>query len=189
MSLEHLLLGMLRTPSSGYDLRKCFEQSVRHVWSAELSQIYPALARMTRRGWLKKSVEASRRGPARRVYATSPAGRAELKRWINNGPIIGTERFAYLAQLYFMDELQDPVAALSFIEQLKGSLLAWRGQLQAIEAAFMARSPQAAELSDEEFYPFLTLRMGLRALAAKVEWCDEVAHHLRRREQHKGRKS
>ncbi len=46
MSLQHILLGLLREPASGYDLKAYFDKSVRYFWAAELSQIYPTLQRM-----------------------------------------------------------------------------------------------------------------------------------------------
>ena len=59
MSLNHILLGMLKEPGSGYDLGKRFSEGPIHFWSAELSQIYPALRRMTERGWLSCAPEDS----------------------------------------------------------------------------------------------------------------------------------
>ena len=50
MSLDHILLGLLREPATGYDLGNAFSENVRHFWSAELSQIYPALKRLEQRG-------------------------------------------------------------------------------------------------------------------------------------------
>ena len=74
MSLEHILLGMLRSSRSGYDLRHEFEYGAKHFWSAELSQIYPTLKRMESRGWLESRLEPSPKGPDRRVYERTKAG-------------------------------------------------------------------------------------------------------------------
>ena len=38
MPLEHILLGTLARPASGYDLKAGFESSARHFWYAELQQ-------------------------------------------------------------------------------------------------------------------------------------------------------
>ena len=32
MSLKHIMLGMLREPHSGYDLKKMFDGSLRNFW-------------------------------------------------------------------------------------------------------------------------------------------------------------
>jgi len=52
MSLRHIMLGMLREPHSGYDLKKGFDRSLRNFWRAELSQIYPLLQKMDDEGLL-----------------------------------------------------------------------------------------------------------------------------------------
>ncbi len=50
MSLQTILLGLLRSPASGYELNARIRSEGQHFWSASLSQIYPLLARMERQG-------------------------------------------------------------------------------------------------------------------------------------------
>src|ERR1700740_1459020 len=52
VSLEHILLGLLRQPASGYDLKAVLDHGIGHFWGAELSQIYPSLRRLEKRGLL-----------------------------------------------------------------------------------------------------------------------------------------
>jgi len=80
MSLDHILLGLLREPASGYDLKDAFNETVAHFWSAELSQIYPTLKRLEERGLLRSRREPSPKGPDRRVYRLTGEGREELRR-------------------------------------------------------------------------------------------------------------
>ncbi len=103
MSLDHILFGLLREPATGYDLKNAFSENARHFWSAELSQIYPTFKRLEGQGMLRNRLEPSPKGPKRRVYSRTEKGRAELLQWLLRGPVVGTERSAYLAQLYFMD--------------------------------------------------------------------------------------
>src|SRR5262245_50207413 len=105
MSLDHILLGMLREPASGYDIKTAFDQGARYFWSAELSQIYPSLQKMERAGWLKSHREPSPKGPERRIYRRTAKGADELRRWLISGPAMGTERFAYIAQLIYFGEV------------------------------------------------------------------------------------
>ena len=59
MSLDFAILGFLSySPFTGYDLKKFFDQSVRHFWTADQSQIYRILARLGDEG----KVEMSDRG-------------------------------------------------------------------------------------------------------------------------------
>jgi len=53
MALEHAILGFLDYgPMSGYDLKKTFDDSVNHFWTAQQSQIYRALKKMVGDGWV-----------------------------------------------------------------------------------------------------------------------------------------
>ncbi|HET6340759.1 MAG TPA: PadR family transcriptional regulator [Gemmatimonadota bacterium] len=182
MSLPHILLGLLREPASGYDLKAEFEQGIRHYWSAELSQIYPTLKRMEGQGWLSSATEPSDRGPDRRVYTRTRAGHEELLRWLEGGPQVGAERFAYLAQIAFMGELGDFRRTLAFMRALRVRLAAWEAELNAIEAGVFSALPgYPDDLPPDELHHHVTLRMGLHTLAAKLAWCDETIARLERR--------
>lgn len=182
MSLPHILLGLLRQPASGYDLKNTVDEYVRHFWPAELSQIYPTLNNLQRKGWLSVRSEPSPRGPARRVYETTELGHDELRRWLRSGPQVGSERFAYLAQLAFMDELASLDEARRFMVTLHAKLLAWRAELVAMDTQWRQQVPGYPDaLPDSEFFPHVNLRMGLLSLGAKIQWCEESIARLDRR--------
>lgn len=182
MTLPHILLGLLREPAAGYRLKSAFENDIRHFWSAELSQIYPTLKRMERSGWLTSSTEPSDRGPDRRVYELTAEGRAELSAWLRGGPELGSERFTYLAKLFFMDELHDLAATRRFMDVLHAELSAWRAELVAIEAQVAHEAPGwPDDLALDDFHTHATLRMGLHSLAGKIAWCEETIERIDRR--------
>lgn len=182
MSLQHILLGLLREPGTGYDLKAVFDERISHFWSAEFGQIYPTLNRLEERGLLGSRVEPSEKGPNRRVYSLTAEGREELLRWLGSGPAMGAERFAYLAQLYFMDALGDLHETRAFMTALKQRLREWLGRLEAIEAAVTTSHGAATEYySDGGFHQFATLRMGILSIGSKVAWCDETLAAIDRR--------
>src|SRR5437588_510550 len=76
MGLDNILLGLLRQPASGYDLKRVFDEGIGHFWAAELSQIYPALKRLEKRRLLRARKVDSKRGPGKYVYQTTAAGQA-----------------------------------------------------------------------------------------------------------------
>jgi DNA-binding PadR family transcriptional regulator len=179
MALDHILLGLLRTPASGYELRRAFTENIRHFWSAELSQIYPTLQRLERRGLLRSRAEPSPKGPARRVYSLTAKGRKHLDRWLRLDPVMGTERFEYLAQLYFMDELGDFAETRRFMEELRTRLATWLAELKRIEdGALQQIRAHQGQISPSGFHRYAALRMGLLSIAAKIVWCDETLASL-----------
>lgn len=179
MSLDHILLGMLHEPGSGYDLKQEFERSVRHFWFAELSQIYPVLKRLEDRGLLRSRVVPSARGPERRVFETTTGGEKELEAWLLADPIIPRDRLVYLAQLFFMGELEDLSQTERFMERLRGMMVSRLSVLQAIESEWMGAigvvDDGLTEIEDDRvFHMYTTLRMGIHSLRSRVEWCDET---------------
>ncbi len=182
MSLDHILLGLCRVPSSGYDVKREIDSGIRHFWSAHFGQIYPTLNRLEEKGWLKSKPEASPTGPERRVYRLTRAGRAELRRWLRSGPQVGAERFAYIAQLAFMDELADTRETLAFMKALRVRLEAWQAELVAMDPTTGSDVTAVdGSLDDESFHGVLAIRMGIHTLAAKIAWCDEAILRIERR--------
>jgi DNA-binding PadR family transcriptional regulator len=83
VSLPHVLLGLLSDePKTGYDLARIVRDEMDPFWRAEFSQIYPALARLRRAGFVVLRVLGPRRGPPRNLYRATAAGRRELRRWL-----------------------------------------------------------------------------------------------------------
>ena len=177
------MLGMLREPHSGYDIKKKFEQSLRNFWRAELSQIYPLLQKMGDEGLLTSKVSPSEIGPSRRVYKRTAKGRRELAAWLTEGPSLGTERIGYLAQVCFLSELEDDNAVLAFMSELRDYMADWLETLTNSANCWKANDPRYPdELPDPQFYEQLTLQMGLTKVRANLQWCDESIERIRNRQ-------
>jgi PadR family transcriptional regulator AphA len=84
VALRHGLLGLIAArPATGYELAKRFEASLTHVWHAQLSQIYPELARLEESG----AIRVSETGPRRRkTYEITDAGLEQLRSWLREEP-------------------------------------------------------------------------------------------------------
>ena len=180
MALEHILLGLLREPGSGYDIKRAFEEAIGHFWAAELSQVYPTLNRMERDGLLKSRSEPSERGPPRKVYSVTAAGRRALREWLARPPSVATERIEWLAQVWFLDE--EPERALPFFRALRAALAKELAALEAIEDYWRSNDPRYPDdLPDDEFFKQLTLASGLSKGRARLEWADECIARIEAR--------
>ncbi len=78
------------------------------MWRSEISQIYPALARLRRGGFVVLRVLGPRRGPHRNLYRATAAGRRELRRWLLEPPPAPRGRDDGLARIAFLDSLTPP---------------------------------------------------------------------------------
>ena len=124
MSLTHAILGFLDyMPMSGYDLKKTFDQSISHFWSATQSHIYKALENMEKDGLVTSKVIQQEGKPNRKQYQTTDAGRAELHRWISTPLPVESPRTAWLIQVFFAHNATNEEIATLFekrIEELNG---------------------------------------------------------------------
>src|SRR3984885_3184199 len=84
MPLHHAVLALLAgKPAHGYELKSSFEQAVGDQWgglnTGHLSQI---LDRLSRDGLIDSERQPQQVKPDRVVHRLTPAGRAELDRWL-----------------------------------------------------------------------------------------------------------
>jgi DNA-binding PadR family transcriptional regulator len=133
MSLPHVLLGLLgEEPRTGYELAGAIRQDLDAIWRAEFSQIYPALARLRRAGFVYLKVLGPRRGPRRNLYRVTAAGRRELKRWLALPPP-PPGRDEGLARVAFFDALPPSERRAAFLA-LERSLAQEARRLRAAAA-------------------------------------------------------
>ncbi|MDA0706743.1 MAG: PadR family transcriptional regulator [Proteobacteria bacterium] len=79
MDVKTVCLGMLTDgEASGYDLKKHFESSFGHFFSAGYGSIYPALASLAANGLVNCECIPQNGKPDRKVYSITPAGRDVL---------------------------------------------------------------------------------------------------------------
>jgi len=179
MSLDHILLGILRTPVSGYEIKRQFDDIFSHFWAADLPQIYRTLNRMERDGLLKATREPSDKGPDRRVYQLTPAGARALRDWLTTAPTLATERIGYLAQVFFLGALEDDRAARESMHALRLEMERELGVLQGIARGWAATDLSYPDCIDrDDFYAQLTLDLGLHKLTAKVAWASRCIRRI-----------
>jgi len=189
MSLDHILLGVLRTPAAGYEIKRQFDQVFCHFWAADLPQIYRTLNRMHQDGLLSVVRRPSDKGPDRRVYQITPAGRQALREWLTSSPTLATERIGFLAQTFFLGALEDDRAALAFMHQLRGTLDAELQVLQGIARQWAAADPGYPDCADrDDFYAQLTLDLGIQKLTAKMAWAARCIRRIEDRITREGRR-
>ncbi len=161
MSLRFAALGLLaQRPGSGYDLLKRFEKSMANVWPATQSQLYGELNKLADAGL----IEVADVGPrGRKEYRVTPAGRAELVRWIAESGDDPPVRRPDVLRIFLLGELPADDArryASTFAEHAAS-------ELKRLEHL---RDSISWGESDAAFYGRAALEFGLRDAAMEEQW-------------------
>jgi DNA-binding PadR family transcriptional regulator len=84
MPLQHAVLALLADkPAHGYELRTSFEQAVGDQWGGlNIGHLYQILDRLHRDGLIESEHQPQTIKPDRLVQHITPAGKAELERWL-----------------------------------------------------------------------------------------------------------
>ncbi|GIF73602.1 PadR family transcriptional regulator [Asanoa siamensis] len=166
MSLKHAILGLLDLrPRTGYDLKKAFDDTARHFWAADRSQIYRTLAGLHADGLLEERVIAQRSRPDRHEYRLTDDGRAELQRWLRSPAPVEPSREAFLARIFFAGQADDPEVVRTLAGERRALAHERLDELRALTAhtdTFAGRLRA------------LTLRAGILHLETELRWLDEV---------------
>jgi DNA-binding PadR family transcriptional regulator len=181
MSLEHAILGFLSyKPFSGYDLKKALDNSVRHFWYADQSQIYRTLARLNEQGWAEVEVVEQTERPDRKVYSITPAGREELHRWLAGPFPVEAAHSAPLIQIFFAGQLSDE----EILEKFKQAAGIFRATLDRYNQV-PAHLDDYVEIVDsprESYFWMLTLELGMKTTQAQLEWAESVIKVIENKE-------
>ncbi|WP_422911108.1 PadR family transcriptional regulator [Pseudomonas sp. MAC6] len=175
MSLKHAILILLESePGSGYDLLKRFKDGLGYFWNAKHQQVYLELKKLSEAGWLEFEAQAQDTRPDKKNYRLTPAGHAELLRWLGEPVQPNKINDALLVKLYAgahtsLDNLR---------EEMQRHVAIHRKTLDSllnIEREYLA-------LPDEQRkalrLPYLTLRRGILGEQSWLAWADEVDHAL-----------
>ncbi|MEU4556296.1 PadR family transcriptional regulator [Micromonospora violae] len=85
MAIQHAVLALLvRGPSYGDELKSAFEAAAGPQWGPlDIGYLYQILDRLSRDSLVVAERQAQQVKPDRVVYQITPAGRAELGRWLD----------------------------------------------------------------------------------------------------------
>ena len=177
MPLQHAILAFLDlSPKSGYDLKKHFDASVGHFWSATQSHIYKALETLEKAGWVTAEFIPQEGKPNRKEYHITADGRAELHQWLATPLPLQPMREAWLIQIFFAHPLNN--------EQIIALLEARRGEMLGRLAGYQAEA-EGSLLHDQDVPERLcqlwdvTLDYGLSHYQAEIAWLERTIGRLR----------
>lgn len=108
MSIKLAILGILSwKPSTGYELKKIFEDSSFMYWSGNNNQIYKALMNMENEELVTSDVVHQYNSPSKKIYTITEEGLRELKNWLVSTPEAPEIKKTFLVQFAWSDMLNN----------------------------------------------------------------------------------
>jgi DNA-binding PadR family transcriptional regulator len=145
MPLHHAVLALLAAkPAHGYELKTSFEQAVGDQWGGlNIGHLYQILDRLSRDGLIESQRQPQQVKPDRVIHRLTPAGRAELDRWLSE-PAIPARGYRDDFFLKIMAAVRsgDPATLSAVLSRQRACLLR---QLHALAAARATTSTTAVE--------------------------------------------
>jgi DNA-binding PadR family transcriptional regulator len=145
MPLHHAVLALLSAkPAHGYELKTSFEQAVGDQWGGlNIGHLYQILDRLARDGLIDSQRQPQQVKPDRLVHRLTPAGRAELDRWLAE-PAIPARGYRddFFLKIMAAARAADPATLPAVLTRQRTHLLR---QLHALAEARATTSATAVE--------------------------------------------
>lgn len=180
MSLRYAILGFLtHQPYSGYDIKRGFDSSVRHFWSADQAAIYRTLADLEAEQLVEHERVAQQTRPDRKLYHITPSGVAELDAWLVSPAAAVVRREPLLLKLFFTHRLGAQGlsavldAELSAVDAELAEFKTILGSIEHDRAAMLQQLPNADAVDGYRqalVGPLITLTNGVRLGVAYRDW-------------------
>jgi len=180
MSLRYAILGFLTIrPFSGYDIKRYFDNSVRHFWSADQAAIYRTLADLETDHLVGHERVEQQTRPDRKLYHITPAGVAELDAWLVLPAASVVRREPLLLKLFFTNRLGgEGLGAVvdSELGAVEAQLAVFKSILASIEHDRAEALQQLGDGAAANAYrevlvgPLITLTNGVRLGVASRDW-------------------
>jgi len=193
---KYAILGLLSwKPMSGYDIKKMVEVALSHFWSESYGQLFPTLGRLVDEGLATRTVDRGSGARERIVYTITSKGRREFDAWMQEAadpPRVRNE----LQLKFFLTSRRSTDESIRLLEE-------YRAQQEELQRDYrdsetiLARALRESTLPEEvrrvlgspdgrgaaapnELLIFhLTLRHGILAVEARLEWIEESLAALR----------
>ena len=179
MPLSHAILGFLEYgPMSGYDLKKNFDQSVAHFWSATQSHIYKALENLESEGLVKSQIIQQEGRPNRKQYQITDAGRAELRCWVSTPLPVESPRAAWLIQVFFAHDLTNEEIVALFEKRIE-YLRSYLSQVQGAQKNIDENIKKVGVKRVQSLWQ-LTLDYGIDNYTNEINWLEKTLPIVRK---------
>lgn len=179
MAIAHaILVSLINTPASGYELAKQFESSVGFFWKATYQQIYRELTKLEDLGWISAEVIAQETRPDKKLYSVTELGKQQLIEWMN----VECEPAVIKDDLLVKIFAGHLISEHKLIEELEHHRQIHSQKLKVYQDIEQQYFPNPQTLTPEYKFRYLTLRKGIGYETDWISWCEEAIALLKQQE-------
>ena len=166
--MESIALGMLLEKDlTGYDIKKFIENGIGVFYKASFGSLYPALKRLTEKGYL--TTRDKPQGSRKKIfYHITEEGRNQFFHWLSSPMDIFEGTNTHLAKVYFFDHLEAEIRSQQLLEYEINNRN-YLKKLRELEKGF-------TELDNKEcfYYKLSTLYYGICITEETIRWCRHI---------------
>lgn len=161
--LDFIALGMVLDESlTGYDIKKEIEAGVGNFYAASYGSLYPALKRLTVKGYLAMTEELHG-NRQKKYYEATELGKAAFLEWLSSPFDSSSGADSLLARIYFFGVLPQEIRERQLQE--------YESHYQQILRKFQAMEKRLSKVAmDDEYFEMSTLYLGLQHLQDSIRW-------------------
>lgn len=166
--LDYIILGMVYDVNlTGYDIKKYIENGIGVFYKASYGSLYPALKKLTEKGFLTM-YEEPLGGRQKNYYKITNEGKKVFLDWLVLPINVLDGTNTHLAKVYFFDKLSSDIRERQLLEYEINNENYLR-KLQALENDF-----DKMENKDCFYYKLSTLYYGICITQETLRWCRHI---------------
>ena len=166
--LDYIILGMVYDVNlTGYDIKKYIENGIGVFYKASYGSLYPALKKLTEKGFLTM-YEEPLGGRQKNYYKITNEGKKVFLDWLVLPINVLDGTNTHLAKVYFFDKLSSDIRERQLLEYEINNENYLR-KLQALENDF-----DKMDNKDCFYYKLSTLYYGICITQETLRWCRHI---------------
>lgn len=166
--LEYLALGMVfEVDLTGYDIKKIIENNIGIFYKASFGSLYPALKKLTKRGFLTTYEQPL--GCRQKIfYHITGEGKSQFFDWLSSPMDIFEGTNTHLAKVYFFDKLPSAIRG----QQLFDYEFNNKNYLKKL--LNLEKSYSSMENKESFYFKLSTLYYGITITQKTIQWCQHI---------------
>ncbi|ROT33689.1 PadR family transcriptional regulator [Micromonospora sp. HM5-17] len=170
-----LLCTLHRGPLTGYEIVRRMRKPIGYYWTAQQSQIYPELARLSAAGLITHDAEAGPGPRQRKTHRLTDAGRAALAAWLVEPPAPRAPRDEAVLKTYAL-AAADPARMREFYLAEAEAYERRHEDFRAQHADLVSRN--ADDVQHPQFGAYATLELALATGPVRIAWYRWLAEKM-----------